>query len=141
MASHLGYRLDCGQTMELICAFNEVPSELAWKAVLSSFTSLSRSGSPLCERLHLQHPAGKTHAFRRLRLHGLPASGDYDRNPAFACLDLVETNHVKLYVSPAILAEVQGINSKFEAIKTEDASSKTDEIRNKTDGSAEAFGL
>jgi putative PIN family toxin of toxin-antitoxin system len=32
-----------------------------------------------------------------------------DRSPAFACLALVETNHVKLYLSPAILAEVRDV--------------------------------
>ncbi len=32
-----------------------------------------------------------------------------DRSPAFACLALVETNHVKLYLSPPILAEVRDV--------------------------------
>lgn len=32
-----------------------------------------------------------------------------DRSPAFACLNLVETNHVKLYLSRAIVDEVRDV--------------------------------
>ncbi len=32
-----------------------------------------------------------------------------DRSPALACLDLVEAHHVKLYLSPAIMAEVHDV--------------------------------
>jgi len=37
-----------------------------------------------------------------------------DRGPAFACLTLVERNLVTLYVSPAILAEVQDVLTRPE---------------------------
>jgi predicted nucleic acid-binding protein len=32
-----------------------------------------------------------------------------DRSPALACLNLVESNQVQLYISPPILAEVQDV--------------------------------
>jgi putative PIN family toxin of toxin-antitoxin system len=35
-----------------------------------------------------------------------------DRGPAFACLSLVESNHVTLSLSPAILAEVKDVLSR-----------------------------